>query len=282
VALLLGSAVRAEADGSAPRAAIVVTDRVNVSSGEERLLVVAMARGIEADTTVTFLSPEEVMAKLTDGVAADCLNSTSCVRGLITALEVDDILAVALVRVGTSYQVDATFVDVSDGGLSPRPTVQVDADAGDHAGVFRRHALEYLPHRARPKTVDLGNEGGIEGQLAPDGSVAKAQKRGRHFTTGVWISAGVGAAALATSVVLGLSARSQEDDCRHRLIDDFCTTSEVDSIDRRALLGDIALGAAVGAGVVAGVLYWLSADDEIMVAPTAGSGAPGLTVVGRF
>jgi hypothetical protein len=124
---------------------------------------------------------------------------------------------------------------------------------------------------------------------------APKKKRERFYT---WIVAG-GAAALALSgLVVGLNAQSKYDELSD-LCKPNCSSSEVDSVKTRALVADVLFGAAIAAGITAGVLYFLegraatqsdksSEEGEkttrkrIRFAPTLGRGSYGLSAGYQF
>ena len=99
---------------------------------------------------------------------------------------------------------------------------------------------------------------------------------------------GAGGVALVASGILALSARSKyntalDEDCTHDAMNRLvCTDAGADAVKSAATRANIATGLAIGGGalVAAGVVLYVTAPRETLVAPTATATSIGL-VVGR-
>jgi hypothetical protein len=107
-------------------------------------------------------------------------------------------------------------------------------------------------------------------------------------TVGIVIGA-VGATALATSAVLGLSAKAQYTEATRNCPNGSCTRrDDVDRATSAKHLGDVGTGIFVAGGIslVAGTVLWLTAPREgsvaLRVVPTGGASAAGVELHGQF
>ena len=84
----------------------------------------------------------------------------------------------------------------------------------------------------------------------------------------VWLTGGVTVAALGTFAGFGLAGVSQRSDliatCNHR-----CSTDDKDSVDRKFLVADVALGVALIAGAATVVLLLTSGSSSSSTSPAA-------------
>jgi hypothetical protein len=107
------------------------------------------------------------------------------------------------------------------------------------------------------------------------------------MTTGAWLSAGVGTAALVGGAVFALSAQS-----KFQSLDDAncrtgpCLPGDVDTLENHALAADVLFATSMVAGVTTLVLYLRSAGKaapagaaETRPAFTVGAGPGALTVL---
>lgn len=117
-----------------------------------------------------------------------------------------------------------------------------------------------------------------------------AGKRDKNRVRIAMITGGVGVAAFATSVILGLSAKAAYDDGL-----EFCPevdgTPQCDTLEHKQVLDDagsranIATGFAVAGGalIAAGaVLYFTAPRESMQVTPTATASSVGLSFSGSF
>ena len=113
-----------------------------------------------------------------------------------------------------------------------------------------------------------------------------------------YVCLGVGAAALGTSLGLGLAARKAGDDAEENCLNGICldgAESNIDKQKRLALATDITLGvglAAAGTGAFLLIYDWLSSGEEsnaqsasqpaFSVQPAWSTTGAGLSLAGRF
>lgn len=116
-----------------------------------------------------------------------------------------------------------------------------------------------------------------------DDKVAPEAGGRRHRMTPLAWGLAIGAgAALAVGVGLDISAYRDLGDCRDR--GGCATQDDIDSIDRRFLVGDIMLGAALAGAGAAVLFYWLGdgEEEERSVDLVATPSSAALVVGGRF
>jgi hypothetical protein len=152
-----------------------------------------------------------------------------------------------------------------DGESRADAQISIDGQLQSEAG---RSAIQLDPgaHRYR---VLLGDASAAEGdlQLALDEPVHRldvpfhtAPAAGHPIPTLSWVLGGVGVAGAAGFVGLGLSSRALEHDLE-RSCSPFCSASQVESVQQRALLANVSLGIGLGALAAAAVVYFLSAPE---------------------
>lgn len=234
------------------RVGIVIELTVNVAPERAEQLSAALADALHRELEVDAIGGADVTRRVPEGgVPEECLASRDCVADLARRLDATELLFLAMVQVGVDIQIDASWVSVATGEVISRPRVELLADA--RAGeIFSAAATRLLPHaRKRPLAVVV-----TPGEPRPAGP-------DRRMTTGAWIAAGTGAAALAGGVALGLSARSSFQRCN---VDDpppDCDDDERDSIGRKALFADLLVGAGVIGLGTAVFLYVRSDRGEV-------------------
>ena len=102
--------------------------------------------------------------------------------------------------------------------------------------------------------------------------------------SGTWIAGGIGVAALAGSIGLGLSVRSTYNRCER----DVCDEDTKDSIRLRSIVADTLMAGAIAGATTAAILYLRSARSNepntmppsVDVTPTVGGALVGMH--GRF
>ena len=228
----------------ARRVAVVVASQVNTSADDSALV----ARSLEqvlADRGETLVPWAESHPKLpSDGLPPDCLTNSKCIRDLGKSLGADDLLFLAIVRVGSSIQVDLSWASTAAGLAAVRARIALEAFDDSATDVFRGKIQQILP-RTPPAAV-----------AAP--TKAAPAPAPRKITRGVWIAGGISVAALLGATSLGLYAGSLYGDCDENA--DSCSHGELDDIDRTALLGDTLLVGGLAAGITAAVLYYRSSE----------------------
>jgi hypothetical protein len=246
-----------------PRVAVIPQLAVNVDERRVQALGEELAETLHHRLVVDAIGGIDVARRLPeDGLPDDCLVQPKCVADLGVRLDADQLIFVVLVQVGQDIQIDATWVDVASGRSVARPRLVLAAEA--RAGtVFGEAATRLLPDaEVRSRTV-----------------VVQTGRGPRRMTTPAWITGGVGALFLATSVGLAISTRSTYQRCEDS---QACSQSELDGMERRALFADLSFGVALGAGVATGVLWWLSGDGENAIGVTPTADGAGVTWGGRF
>lgn len=254
VALVAALPGRASAD-SAPRIGIAVAVKVNLNKAEVEELSAAFGRALHQRLVVDVVAGGEASRRLpTDGVSESCVVEPACVKDTAQRLTADQILFLVAVRVGNRIQVDSTWMDPVSGKSASRPKV-VMVKLKEAEERFADSASLILPEaEVRPIPIKASAED------EQGGSMMVRQTR-RHVTTGAWISAGVGAAALGPAVGFWLATRRQYSECERRPVERLCNQSERDAISRNGIISDVSFGVAVASAVVFGVLVWQSGGE---------------------
>lgn len=152
------------------------------------------------------------------------------------------------VRVSSNVEGAAIEVGGRDHGETP-VAAALSLDPGEHDLQLRQEG--YVPFRAR-LLVSRGVTTAAYADLLPETRYEAV--RGRRIFT--WITTGLAVAAVGTSIGLGVHARS------------FVNT-DFDEARRFARISDYVLGAAIGLGVVALILYFVEgrAIGTVRIAP---------------
>lgn len=206
---------------------------------------------------------------------------------------------------GLTITVDGVVSDASTWNR-PRPI-----DGGEHA--IAAHAPGHVDWQT---TAQLANEGGkarVEVPVldeipppppepvapppvvvvAPPAPVAPASwlTRRRAFAIGI---AGVSVASVAVGAIVGIQATNKQHDAFALCLEGQPTCAQADSANallhtahQRALIANLAFGAAGAAAVAAGFLWFTGAPTDesshrVSVAPSAAPGEAQLVVMGRF
>lgn len=254
VALVAALAGRASAD-NAPRVGIAVAVKVNLDEAEVKELSAAFGRALHQKLVVDVVAGGEASRRLpNDGVSESCVVDPACVKDTAQRLTADQLLFLVAVRVGNRIQVDSTWVDPVSGKSASRPkVVMVKLEEAEER--FAESASLILPEAAvRP--IPMTASSGIE-----LGGPMMVRRTRRHVTAGAWITAGIGAAALAPGVGFWLATRKQYNACERRPADNLCNESERDAISRNGLISDVSFGVAAASAVVFGVLVWQSGGE---------------------
>jgi hypothetical protein len=270
-AAIAAGPVAARADGAVARVGIVVNVTVNVDAATAESLGGQLASALVKKLKVDAIGGGEVSRRMPPtGLPDECVSTPACIADLGQRLGADQLIFLGVVRVGTDYQVDATWVDVASGKQEARPRVAL-TDPHKAADKFAAEAERYLPDAE----VRGGNTQTVV--VRTDG------ERHRPIKPLVWVAAGVGVAALATGVVLGLQAKSKYDNCNNPM-GPYCDDDQRDAIDRRALFSDISLGVGLAAAAGAVVLYFTTPVEVLPVTPSveAVPGGAVLSFDGQF
>lgn len=283
IAALVGCALLcadAAAQQSGRRIGVVVTLRVNIPAERAAGLADTLAAALVDELPVETISGREVVRRLpAEGLPPDCVSQAPCRLDVGRRLDADELLFVALVRLGQDIQIDVTWADVASGRVASRPAIELGA-SDDGRAVFERAAPDLLPHIARGQP----DAPGPSIIVVPAGT---AVDRGRRVTPGTWIAAGIGAAALVGGTVFALSAQrkygSLEDmSCRTVM----CPAADIDRVKTHALAADVLFATAAASGVVGLVLYLRSegsgSDAPLPVTVDVGEQAVSLSVGGAF
>jgi len=104
--------------------------------------------------------------------------------------------------------------------------------------------------------------------------------------TGPLVAFGIGGAGLVTFGVAALITSGRYSDAEKHCNEGACVGSELNDVDRSALIADIGLGVAV-AGAAVGVILLLTGGDSgssehARLTPTVGTDGAGLILQGRF
>ncbi len=152
-------------------------------------------------------------------------------------------------RVTTNVEGAKIRVDGRDVGESPL-TAPLTVRPGDHQ--LEVEADGYSTFRAVVH-VEIGMDMTAHAEMPP-GTSYTAVRGSRLFT---WIAAGLGGAALVTSIVLGVVANNQTNDALALPEDSMEMQAALDDARGTALASDVMLGVTVGMAVVAVVLYFI-------------------------
>ena len=258
---------RAEQAGrdQAPRVGVAVSVRVNVEPAEAEAVADALGRALRETLVVDVIAGAEAARRLPpDGLPESCVIEKPCVKDVAQRLAADELLFLVVVKVGSRIQVDPTWVEVRSGRAVPRGAVVIE-DPGKAQALFAAAASQLLPSAARRTAAD---QPALDPRPPEGEPVAVVRRRGRRMTAASWITAGVGAAALAGAVGFTLAARSDYKEC-----DDSgtCSDGRLDTLERKALAADILWGTAAVAAIATAALY-VTSGGEIERVP-AGSAA---------
>lgn len=185
-------------------------------------------------------------------------------------------------------------VHIDDRALAPAPVLSERVDPGDATVTARvpgRSTFEARVHAAagEPVVVEIPAFAAPRPVATTEPLTETRRRRSRVYLAGGL--AGAGVASLATSLALGLSARStynaafDHHDCTDLGHAAACSPAGRAAIDRAGTRADLATGfAAVGAALVtAGAVVFFTAPSEtIQIAPIASPATIGLGMTGRF
>lgn len=274
----------ARAEGRAPRVGIVAAVHVNVSVEDSDQIADELGSALAAELVVDAIAGPDANRRLPDGrMPEGCVASPECIRDVAQRLEADQLLMLAIVKLGDRIQIDPMWSDAAADRTVSREAIVIASD-DDRTQLFAEAAVGLLPDAVVRQPVQPAAASPSPAPM-PAPIVLPAPEGGRRMTRGVWIAGGVTAAALVGAVSFSIATkradnRLQRNDCETQP----CDSALVDSLEHRALAADLFLGAAVAAGVTAGVLYYLSDrdDEEISVHAGALPSGAGVVVKGAF
>ena len=267
-----------------PRVGVAVATEVNLAPAEAEKISEALGKALHAKLMVDVIAGAEAARRLPEeGVADNCVVDKACMADIAQRLSADQILFLVVVKVGSRVQVDSTWADPATGKTVSRQAVVIEGGQ-DAEERFAAAATNLMPDAAlRPAPPPEPKQ--PEAVVAPpEGATLVTRQRPRRMTTGAWVAAGIGGAALAGAVTFTLLTRSDYKDCESS----SCSDDRLDSIDRKALTADLLWGGALVSGAAAAFLYWKSggqleqvpAEGTIGLRP--GPGAIGLAVGGSL
>jgi hypothetical protein len=295
------SAGAAPEDQAPLRVAVIPVATINVTGDEAEALAERLRQDLGRVLEVEVLSRDRLHARVGVHVKDSCMSQPACVRDLGTRLEADQLLFLAIIRIGERIQIDVTWADARTGSSEAREPVRLDSkDLKNNVknDVFERAAPRLLPGAAprSPEPHSVPPDSGPPPAMTSPGSptspvttppvgvVSDRPETGRQLTTGVWIAGGIGVAALVGGSVFGLQALGTENKLEMCQADPECDVDDED-IDDLALqrdVSDVMFVAAVAAGVTAGILYWRSGKRDTRVGITATPSRTALTFSTRF
>jgi hypothetical protein len=269
------------AAAAAERVGVVVTVTLNTRAQEARRLADALGSALLDQLDIDVVAGREAERRLPPGGVPDtCVVDSACQQDVGRRLDADQLLLLAVVRVGARVQIDATWVNVATGRTASRPRILLH-DGQSPSKVFADAVFELMPDAALRMGAGrrrAGERTAAGDQPASGPAAELAAPAPRHVTTGVWIAGGLGAGALLASGVFAADAmRRHRDLDASGCADTPCSISDIDAVDTRARVADVLLGVGVIAGVTAVVLYWQSGAPG--AEQTAGQHRPRLDVV---
>lgn len=279
---LLGICV-VPAVAAAERVGVVVTVTLNTRAREARRLADALGSALLDQLDIDVVAGREAERRLPPGGVPDtCVVDSACQQDVARRLDADQLLLLAVVRVGARVQIDATWVHVATGRTASRPRILLH-DGQSTSKVLAEAVFELMPDAALRMGAGRRRAGertaaGDQPAAEPAAELAAPAPVPRHVTTGVWITGGLAAGALLASGVFAADAmRRHRDLDASGCADTPCSISDIEAVDTRARVADVLLGVGVIAGVTAVVLYWQSGEPG--AEQTVGQRRPRLDVV---
>lgn len=268
-----------------PRVGVAVATQVNVAPAEAQAMSEALGKALHRKLMVDVIAGAEAARRLPEqGIADRCVVDKACIADVAQRLSADQILFLVVVKVGGRIQVDSTWADPASGRTVSRAAVVIEGGQ-DAEERFAAAASNLMPDAALrpPPPPEAPQPAGAVTAPEPDGPTLVARARPRRMTTGAWVAAGIGGAALAGAVTFTLSTRKDYNDCDAGR---DCSDDQLDAIDRKALAADLLWGGAIVSGAAAAFLYWRSGGqiEQVPAGTTIGlrpgPGAIGLAVGG--
>ncbi len=262
----------AAAAEAVPRVGVVVALAVNVDPARANELAGALGAALSQELLVETVAGAEAARRMpANGLPDDCVAQPKCIADLGTRLDATQLLLLVMTGAGGGVSIDPTWVDVASGRAVTREGIVIEDSEGDDISARLAATAPRLLPDATLRTPTV---------VVPP----PTRKIGRHFTTGVWVTGAIAAAALIAGTGFGISAMSvnnglKDDGCA----DDFCSDAQdrMDSRDSRALIADVSFLVATGAGITAIILYMRSGGEAPIEASASGEGF-SVRLHGRF
>jgi hypothetical protein len=248
----------------AERVGVVVATRVNTHQGEAERLASALGQALLEQLDIDVVAGSEAERRLPPGGVPDtCVVDIACQRDIAGRLAADQLLILAVVRVGTRVQVDTTWVNVTTGRTASRARIMIHDNGKRAHKVFADAVFDLMPDAA----LRIGATRRSKRAPAPDPASAMisqpAPVPSRQLTTGVWVAGGISAGALLAGSIVAVDAvRRHRDLVERGCVEMLCPEADINAVDTRTRLADALFGAGLVAGVTAGVLYWKSSRAE--------------------
>jgi hypothetical protein len=265
----------------AERVGVVVAAAVNTQRGEDMRLANALGQALLEQLDIDVVAGSEAARRLPPGGVPDtCVVDSACQRDVAGRLAADQLLILAVVRVGARVQVDTTWVDATTGRTASRKRILIHDNGKPARKVFAAAVFDLMPDAALRigATRRAGKPNGQDAAGAAASSTVIVQTApSRRFTPGVKVAGGISAGALLVGGILGIDAVRRQRDLEARGCDDMmCPLADIDAVDNRTRLADALFGVGLVAGVTAGVLYWRSSQTEPAPEPAARLGSPSM------
>lgn len=291
-----------------PRVAVVPMAAINVSGDEADALAERLRQDLGSALEIDVLDRPRTQAGTGAGVKDSCMSQARCIRALGARLEVDQILFLAIIRIGDRIQIEVTWADARSGKTETREPVRLD-NKDQAQAMFERAAARLVPgaaprspapdstppdsgpppamtNPARPSGSDTtpGATPGATPAVAPAAGPIDAAPTGRHMTLGVWIAGGIGVAALVGGSISGAKALGTESELETCAASMTCPIDpdRVDDLRLQRDLADIMFATAIVAGVTAGILYWRSGPSGARVDVAATPAGTAITFTTAF
>jgi hypothetical protein len=285
-AIALGApAARAE---PIPRVGVAVATEINLAPAEAEKISEALGKALHATLMVDVIAGAEAARRLPEeGVADNCVVDKACMADIAQRLSADQILFLVVVKVGSRVQVDSTWADPATGKTVSRSAVVIEGgqDAEERFAAAATNLMPDAALRPAPPPEPKMPDSGSVRPGRPESLTLETRQRPRRMTTGAWVAAGIGGAALAGAVTFTLLTRSDYKDCDASR---SCSDDRLDSIDHKALAADLLWGGALVSGAAAAFLYWRS-GGQLEQIPAGGAiglrpgpGAIGVAVGGSL
>ena len=244
---------------------VVLVEVEDISSKEALDISSKLGAALQRELLVDVVAGEDAARRLSFEISDECVASASCVEQVSTALGVEQVLFLVVVRISDSIQLNATWTDFRSDQIATRSPIIIKV-GNDMKPIFAAAATALLPNAPRrPAAKDVQQDRPPDRpiSISDNKPPSETPARGRRITLGSAIVASVGAVALAGGTWLGITALSDKRDLEEECRFSGCYDSDaIDSVKTKAILSDVLLAAAAGAGIAAGVLYLRSGQRE--------------------
>ena len=277
---LLMSATSARSE-PVTRVGLVVDAAVNLSPEQSTDLSERLGQALRDALLVDVTAGREVARRL--GVHerdADCFRNRDCQVSVASVLEVEQLIVLVAVRVGTRLQIEPTWIDVGTGRTVVRDALVMDSDEQAQDAAFKAAAARLLPDAPRREASPAIN-------VAPTVQVVQTATVGAQsiVPTATWVAFGVAGAAIVVGAAVGLSASADHGDLETMGCARMpCDPAKIDAVQSKALVADVLFGTA-GTALVAGLAYWWwqsSAPADLAIVPSVNVDGAQCVLRGRF